>query len=476
MKIKFDFLTLTSKKATLRAFFFFLVRKSPFRFSFRSKFMKIGGPTYKGWAFQGGPETFFIGQRRNTRGFEYIITMPGEICNLFVFDFLKNSNLLGGEWRITRLDLQLTLDYEFASANQLIHFYLNFYKNQRALTKKIKFTANDEYLLLSVGSKKQRQTEWKVYTSELDEDYPKKIAIRFEVTIKNSSQYLNCLGKSGGCIEKCNFRIIQRTLLQAVDTFLLSKHRSLGSLVQDWSCYFKAQKELEKTKPTLALTAHQTKQEFRHRGSEKPREATRGSRKSRFFEELGLVAKALQSFAKMVKLKRQTFSHKQVKFLNDQLSSQDWRISWNIRKEWAIIPRESNPLWPSLFAPLPKKASSRRKAILKRQNALKSLAAHFNKVVRQCCQLPNRKMAYIEEPKANKLIREIFKIVLEYPVMDKSSERLPRAKALYSKNFEDQTDYVQDIIRTRQREKYKKKMQEGGGNIISPPPQSFFPK
>lgn len=46
-KIRFDFLTFTSKKATLRAFFFFLVKKAPFRFTLRSKFMQIGGPLAK---------------------------------------------------------------------------------------------------------------------------------------------------------------------------------------------------------------------------------------------------------------------------------------------------------------------------------------------------------------------------------------------------------------------------------------------
>ena len=169
-----------------------------------------------------------------------------------------------------------------------------------------------------------------------------------------------------------------------------------------------------------------------------------------------MVAQALESFSQMVRHKRQTFAHKQVKYLNDQFSSRDWRMSWNIGKEWAIRPRESTPL----FAPLPQKA--RAQAIRKRQEALKSLAAHFHKVVRQCRQYPDRKMVYIEEPKANKLIREIFEVVREYSVMDKGVKTLPRAKALYLKNFEDQTDYVQDIIRTRQREKYKKMMQEGG--------------
>ena len=143
--------------------------------------------------------------------------------------------------------------------------------------------------------------------------------------------------------------------------------------------------------------------------------------------------------------------------MNDQLSSRDWRMGWNIRKEWAILPRESNPLWGPLFAPLPQKAAARRKAIEKRREALKSLASKINAIVLNCERFPQRKRNYIEEPKTNVLVREIFQIVTRNPVMDKFSERLPRAKALYSKDFEDQTEYVQEIIRTRQREKYKKK-------------------
>lgn len=143
------------------------------------------------------------------------------------------------------------------------------------------------------------------------------------------------------------------------------------------------------------------------------------------------MAQALQSFAKMVTLKRQTFSHKQMKFLNDPFRSRDWRMSWN-RYEYWVRPlgrtNEIHPFWPPLFAPLPKKGSARCKAIGERKEALKSLAAQFNKVVLHCGQLPDRKMAYIEEPKANKLIRQIFEVVQEHPVMDKIAERRPRAQ------------------------------------------------
>ena len=441
MKIEFDYFTVTAKSSNIRSFFFDLLKKTPRRFSLRSKFLKLGGPAYKGWAFQVESEEFFIGQRRSKNfEYEYIVTLPGRVCNLFIFSFFLNLNLVNNKWRITRLDLQLTLAYNFTIKNRLRNLYWNFYKNQSAKTKsrKVKFVSNTNYCLISVGSKKRRQNEWKVYSSELDGNYPKEVNVRFETTIKTLSQYLNCLAESNGCIQKCNFMIIQRTLLEAADTFLLSKHRLL---VKDWSSYLKAQQESRCRGPSDA-----------QRG---PRGIiSSGSRKSCFSEELSLVAESLQSFAKMVRLQRQTFSHKQVKFLNDQLNSQHWKISWNIRKEWAIIPTESNPLWPPLFAPLPQKG--RAQAISKRQGALKTLATKFNKIILDCSKLTSRKIAYISEPKANKVLREIFDVVGKYPVMDKSSERLPRAQALYSTKFEDQTDLVKDIIRDRQREKNKR--------------------
>lgn len=73
-------------------------------------------------------------------------------------------------------------------------------------------------------------------------------------------------------------------------------------------------------------------------------------------------------------------------------------------------------------------------------------------------------MHYVAAPKANQLVREIFQIVTHNSVMDKNVSELPRAQALYSENFEDKPDYVQDIIRTRQREKYKKILKKTRGD------------
>lgn len=462
-KIKFDFITVTSKHSGLRSFAFFLLRKSNRLFTLRVYRRHMGGFFYKGVVVKvGGSDSngFFIGQRKSSNCYNFIITIPGEISNQFASSFLKNSNLLNRIWRITRLDLQLTCDYDFKNESQVIFLYWFFFLAQKALEKKklgrnVGFVFNEFFALVSVSfSKTMRRNSWKVYTSMTKKQISQGLGVRFEVTVKNSLEYLDALKKIEGDIEKCNFKIIQQTLKEAAKTDLLAKHRCI---VRDWRTYNKAQDGPE----TSFLERGRRPTEF---GPKEPRRPPidgrrpRRKRQSRLSEELTLVAQALQSFAEMVKSKRPTFSHKQVKFLNEQLNPRNWRVSWNIRKEWAIIPTQSHHLWAPLFNPLPSKA--RRQAIEKRRDALKYLASKINAIVRNCEKLSPRKRDYVEEPKANKIVREIMEIVVNYSVMDKDAGGLPRAEALYSENFDEKPDYVQEIIKTRQREKYAKMMRK----------------
>ena len=447
--ISFDYFTLTSCSSTLRSFFFFLLRKAPFCFSLRLRLMGLGGSPYKGVYFKGdfrAREEFFVGQRRSAKGYNYIVTIPGEMSNSFVSDFLKNSNLSKGKWKITRLDLQLTLYYRFLSKKQLEYLYWEFYRAQLALekTKKkggrpVKFIANDKYFLVSVGSKKQNRGEWKLYTSKWEGGFPQQLKVRFELTVKNSSKYLKMLKENG--IHMSNFLVMRQTLEEASETDLLAQHRFV---MRDWD-YYKSQAEPQRARP--------------ERSSQK----APSKRQSRFQGELASVARALKSFAELMRTKKSTFSHKQVEYLNDQLSSRDWRISWNVRKEWSVIPTKGNPLWTPLFKRLPLKAVARRKAFDDRRKALESLALKINTIVRDCERLPKRTKKYVSEPKANKLIREIFEVVIDYQVMDETADRLPRAEFRYSTDFDDQPEYVQDIIRERWRAKKDKLNTNKGG-------------
>lgn len=447
--ISFDYFTITSCSSTLRSFFFFLLRTAPFCFSWKLRLMSVGGSPYKGVFFKGGfraRQEFFVGQRRGAKGYNYIVTIPGEISNSFVSHFLINSNLSRGKWKITRLDLQLTLYYEFSSKKQLEYRYWEFYGAQQALekTKKkggrpVKFTANDKYLLVSVGSKKQNRGEWKLYTAKWEGGFPQQLKVRFELTVKNSSKYLKMLKEN--CIDMSNFLVMRQTLEEAVETDLLAQHRFV---MRDWD-YYKSQAKPQRARP--------------ERSSQK----APSKRQSRFQGELVSVARALKSFAELMRTKKSTFSHKQVRYLNDQLSSREWRISWNIREEWSVIPTKGNPLWTPLFERLPLKAVARRKAFDDRRKALESLALKINTIVRDCERLPKRTKKYVSEPTANKLIRDIFEVAVKYKVMDETADRLPRAKFRYSTDFDDQPEYVQNIIRWRWMVKNEKLNTNEGG-------------
>lgn len=138
--IRFDYFTVTAGASDLRDFFFDLLRNAADSFVMRKRVLRLGGPAYRGWSFKGpeapnlGRETgeFYVGQRRKTttKGFDFIVTFPGAICKLFVDDFLKNSNVLVENWKITRIDLELTLDYRFVSKKQLTYFFWLFYQSQ----------------------------------------------------------------------------------------------------------------------------------------------------------------------------------------------------------------------------------------------------------------------------------------------------------------------------------------------------------
>lgn len=452
--ICFDYLTVTSNDRDLRRFFFGLMKKIPRPFLGKRRVLRLGGPVYRGWSFQGleGPVTgeFGIGQRPSLQGdyFNFIITIPGAVCNLFVLDFLRHSKVLSGQWCITRLDLELTVENEMASLKQLRFFYWQFFNAQSSLeeprARQVNFYHNQGYLLVAVDKKRQRQ--WKVYTSNFRGRYPREVNVRFEVTLKNASEYLGQLKKSGYCIDKCNFAVVRQALSEAAKTRLLAKHRyEMG----DWARFSEKKWGLEGTHRFTELPPRGVRPQAQDVAPIKGAH----TRQSRFQKELTSVAEALQSLAEMVTSKRPTFSHKQVQFLNDALSSRHWRVSWNIRQEWAIIPREGNPLWEPLFAPLPKEAVARRQATERRREALKDLASKIKMTVNHCGSLKPRGVTYVAEPTANKLLREIFEAVSASPVMDKSCQSLPRAKAAYSDSFEDKPAYVQEIIRARWLEK-----------------------
>ena len=162
------------------------------------------------------------------------------------------------------------------------------------------------------------------------------------------------------------------------------------------------------------------------------------------------MAQAFQSFSEMIRLKKSKFSHQQVRFLNAEFNSCEWRVSWNRRGRWALVPKDGNSLFGPLFSPL----NGLKAASNSRKTALKALATKLNEAIVRCNSIPERKKPYVQNPRGNKLICEVFDLVDSHPTMD-NGDPLPRAKAVYSEIFSEKPLYVQEIIRARQREKKK---------------------
>ena len=410
----------------------------------------MGGFPYRGWASRDGGT--FVGHRPKKRGgFDFIVSLSGANCNFFIFELLINSFFLKGIWRMTRLDLEFTLDYEFLRKRQLksefrrFHGAQTFLEEKTARFREVSLILNQKYALVNVGLKKNQQAySWKVYTSGLEDDFPAHLGVRFEVTIKNPLKYLNELTKNEGNIEKCNYFLIKKTLLEAADTPLLLKHRYF---MKNWSVYHKSR---ETVWEDLLPPENQKNQSVLRR--------TAQERKNQFQAELTQVSLSLNAFAELLKTKKSILSHKQISLLNQQFRTTEWRLSWNRHQQWALVPTKINPLWGPLFKPLPKKAAARRKAVTQRKKALKLLAAQFDKAVLDCNTLKTRKVIYVEEPKSNKIIREIFEVLeSEKKIMDKKARQLPRAQSFYTEEFSDKPIYVQEIILNRWREKQRRK-------------------
>nr|AYC64365.1 hypothetical protein [Pseudochlorodesmis sp. HV01306a] len=70
------------------------------------------GVPYTGDLYNSSMGGFFVGSRqaqyKNKK--EYIVNIPGLLSDYIINDVFNNMNILSGNWKITRLDWQLTLD------------------------------------------------------------------------------------------------------------------------------------------------------------------------------------------------------------------------------------------------------------------------------------------------------------------------------------------------------------------------------
>ena len=108
-------------------------------------------------------EKFFIGSRLNGNRWEYLLTIPGKVCNILVESLLRNPNIMNGEWKMTRLDVQLTLGKEFTSKKEICKIYWQFFEAQMGLesTKKkgreVSIEGDESFISVHIGKHRHRK-------------------------------------------------------------------------------------------------------------------------------------------------------------------------------------------------------------------------------------------------------------------------------------------------------------------------------
>nr|YP_009519451.1 hypothetical protein [Rhipiliopsis peltata]AYC65455.1 hypothetical protein [Rhipiliopsis peltata] len=359
--LKFDYVTLTSKKKSLRRFFFRTLKKiaKDFRIVSCSKHqLRIGGSAYQGFIFYLVNEKgWFLGRRsaRSKSGYEYILSIPGEMSNSFIAEFLQDPNFeaFAKDWRFTRLDLQCTLGIEELEVRKL---YWEFYNAQRKWEagkpakqqREVKLIVEEDpqtqkgFLCVSVGSNKAQRNLLKIY-SEL----PVFDLVRLEITLRKTAIFKRLFRKNDLNLNKMCHAIFGQQLATLAETPLLDEHRS----------FLKNSADAE---PSLQQVKKKAKVQFK--------------------EGCVSVAQAHESLVAALKPQMHVFSHQQIRYLNEQFPIKSWQICWANAKQWALIPTEHNALYQPLFAPLPTLKKDYLQKVQKRQAAFLALAKHIDKV------------------------------------------------------------------------------------------------
>lgn len=437
--IKLDYLTLTSKNPNLEEFFWNVlgkIRKDFGILSEKKHSLYWGSRPYKGvmcreTAKNRKKSSCFMGSRMNNKNeTEYLLTIAGEKADLFGKELFKKVST---DWRITRIDVQTTFESGFINQSELVTEYYSFCvaQKQRELLKpqnrrrKVCLNEAENYISTQVGSRKTANPVIKIY-SKLKGHY---FEIRLELIIKDRKRLKQLTEKNHSNFQNywnIDFKdLLKQALANLVDTPLLQTHRDFLEVP-----YQSAKKSISKKK--LQLKTLSSKEDL----------------KFQLKKNLIAVVNAHQSLANVLKPNLGVVSHKQVQYLNQQFPRKSWRIAWANPTQWALIPTETNALWKPLFSPLPGLTKEYIEQAQKRQTALLSLAKHIEKVATHCQTIPIRKKPYLNEPRVSPLISQLFQVLVQFEPINGDIQRLPRRKNndFY---FEDNSEYVQNIIRQR---------------------------
>lgn len=166
-----------------------------------------------------------------------IATIAGPSSDLFIDDLFQKTEILNGSWKITRLDLQLTMDSELCLnpdlevfTDETLNYYQEFFKSQRKLEKDKERPVNiterpDAFVVVGIGSSKSGSNRISVYTCLLEKARADgDPAVRLEIRLGSTRSFIKKLKEQG--LEFAKFELFKNRLSSLVETPLLEKHRT----------------------------------------------------------------------------------------------------------------------------------------------------------------------------------------------------------------------------------------------------------
>lgn len=257
--ISSDYLTITSKDEKMIEFYDELLM------DINPQFEKIPGSLPWGTPYEGHfyrpaelvisrlPKPF-IGERKSNKGFlkdetEYIVNIPGVISDKLVEDTFKNPEIQSFNWRVTRVDFQLSLmfdelgkkDFKDVKDNPLTMYYRKLkddqldYESQQTNERPVELreygksnakgerkAKGNNAISLKVGSGDSGTNSLRIYTPDLKEAQAP--IVRVESCIRNYKSFIKSIKKNG--LDLAKFNWLKKDLDSIEPSPLLKKHRA----------------------------------------------------------------------------------------------------------------------------------------------------------------------------------------------------------------------------------------------------------
>lgn len=214
-----DFLTITSKDQELLNWFENLIN-SKFDDCFKEEDQLRWGQSYIGHSYffeQTRTNKAFLGYRFKTEDeledqLEALVTIPGYYSDFFLNDVFTKQEILTGKWRITRLDIQLTLDCDLFQEKEMTDYRQSVLEEYRELSEKQRYLEANQgkgrevdltekppkYVVVGIGSSQSRRNRVAIYSSLTEK--ARLIGnpfVRLEVRLGNTDNFIQLINENG---------------------------------------------------------------------------------------------------------------------------------------------------------------------------------------------------------------------------------------------------------------------------------------